>query len=158
MNTLTVTGGEPILIREKAAPGTPDTGMLSMWAERSGAITTLKVKNDQGSTDTVAIAGRAGYSLVDATNDVGTTVTAGRHQRITKCGDGKKVTVATTAAVAGDTINFSRPAIGASSSTVIVNGGSGAGTLATLTANKLAAAEIVFDGTDWQLGLLYQQP
>lgn len=97
------------------------------------------------------------YAAVDATNDVTVQVSQGKARKITLSGNNKNVTVATTGAVAGDMIFFSRPAIGASSGCNIVNGGTGAGTLMAMTANKKAGAVVMFDGTDWSLVSSYQE-
>jgi hypothetical protein len=98
------------------------------------------------------------YAAVDATNDVTITIAQGRKRKITLSGSGKNVTVSATGAVAGDVIHIVRAAIGASSGSNIINGGTGAGTLMAMTSNKIAGAILVFDGTDWFLAGNYQQP
>jgi hypothetical protein len=106
--------------------------------------------------------GRAvgGYATIDATNDVTVNMTAGtdqRSRRITACGDGKKVILSSTGAIAGDVMTIWRTAIGATTSTLIQNLTSGGTTLMTMTANKAATITVVFDGTDWNKVYFYQE-
>ncbi len=96
------------------------------------------------------------YAAVNATNDVTIQISQGKCREITAAGDGKNVTVATTGAVAGDVVRIVRKALGASTATNIVNGGTGAGTLMAQTANKAAGCEILFNGTDWLLVSSFQ--
>jgi hypothetical protein len=59
-------------------------------------------------------------------------------------------TLSTTGAVAGDQITITRLDLGAFTMTV-VNGGAGAGTLATLPVSKVNYVVCQFDGTNWAL-------
>jgi hypothetical protein len=96
------------------------------------------------------------YAAINATNDITINVTQGFRRKITACGDTKAVTLASTSARAGDEIHITRPAIGATTANTIVNGGTGAGTLLTMTSNKAAGCVCMFDGTDWSVVSNYQ--
>jgi hypothetical protein len=97
-----------------------------------------------------------GYAVINATNDVSIQVSQGFRRKITACGDTKVITLATTGARAGHEIHVVRPAIGATTACSFLNGGTGAGTLLSMTSNKIAGAIFMFDGTDWNLVSNYQ--
>lgn len=60
------------------------------------------------------------------------------------------LTLSTTNAVEGDIIEFTRLDVGAYT-VAFVNGGAGAGTLATMPVSARAFVSVYFDGTDWLL-------
>jgi len=60
------------------------------------------------------------------------------------------ITLSTTGAVTGDVIKVIRSSTSAFTA-AIVNGGAGAGTIATLPVSKAGFVEAVFDGTNWLL-------
>ncbi len=65
------------------------------------------------------------------------------------------LTLGATGAVAGDLFRLIRTSTSAQTYAV-VNGGPGAGTLITLPVSKIACAQFIFDGTNWQLDLFGQ--
>ncbi len=74
----------------------------------------------------------------------------GSWRKLPTLSQGGTLTLGTTAAVKGDTIQITRTSVSANTY-AIVNGGTGAGTLYTMIASKLGCAEFYFDGTDWSL-------
>lgn len=60
------------------------------------------------------------------------------------------VTLGTTGAVVGDVIRINRSST-AAFTLALINGGTGAGTLATLVASKVGFLQAYFDGTNWSL-------
>jgi hypothetical protein len=59
------------------------------------------------------------------------------------------VTLGTTGAIAGDIIRINRNSTSAHT-LAVVNGGTGAGTIATLPNSKVGFVQAYFDGTDWK--------
>jgi hypothetical protein len=96
------------------------------------------------------------YAAVDLTNSASSNIGVGQVLDITACGDTKALTLATTSAVAGDWIVVTRKAIGATTANTVLNGGSGTGTLMSMTSNKEASLLCIFDGTDWRKVASYQ--
>lgn len=79
----------------------------------------------------------------------------GSWRQLPTLGQGGTLTLGTTAAVEGDTIQITRTDTSAFTY-AIDNGGVGAGTLITLPASKVASAKFYFDGTNWALKELGQ--
>lgn len=95
--------------------------------------------------------GPAGTNLTDtASQTIQITDTNGRWRKLPTLSQNGTLTLGTTGAVAGDQIEVTRTATGAFTY-AIVNGGPGAGTLATFPASKVASAKFQFDGTNWAL-------
>jgi len=112
---------------------------LSQWA----------VKDPSGRIWPV-LTGEMGTALTDA--DATITVADGQ-RRVLSDGtltDNRSVTLGTSGAVLGDTIDIAR--IDTEAFTLaIINGGAGAGTLLTFPVGAMLYAKFRFDGTNWEL-------
>lgn len=100
-----------------------------------------------------------GERPADATATTGTpignvaSITVQRQSRITRynvatLSQNITITLGTTGAVQGDVIRIVRTDVNAFT-LAVVNGGAGAGTLATIVATKPGFVEAIFDGTNW---------
>lgn len=69
---------------------------------------------------------------------------------IAALGQNIAVTVGTTGAVTGNRVKITRTDTSAFT-VAVVNGGAGAGTVATLDVSKMGFCEVYFDGTNWKL-------
>jgi hypothetical protein len=135
---------------------TVGTGGLGATQRRAGAF--------RGFEDDGRVKVYIGTPAVDSINSptIGTPLTdvaattvqrAGRNTRYVLAGtmsQGETITLGTTGAVYGDIIRINRTSTSAQTAAV-VNGGAGAGTLATMVASKVNFVESWFDGTNWNL-------
>jgi len=87
------------------------------------------------------------------------TITAaqGGFRYVDATAENSTLTLGSSGAVAGSVIHIVRATAGAHT-VAVANGGAGAGTLMTMTASKKAGCIVGFDGTNWRLISVYQEP
>jgi hypothetical protein len=90
----------------------------------------------------------AGTNVADSDNTI--AVGAGLWRKMPTVTGNRSITLGTTGAAAGDQMTVTRTST-AANTVVFINGGSGAGTLYTMPASKVAFARFQFDGVDWSL-------
>lgn len=101
------------------------------WAGSGGVWLNGTAMTDTASQSVVALGRQTRYAFASATMTQNDTVT-----------------LSTTGAVVGDVVKIVKNSVSAFT-LAVVNGGAGAGTLATLIASKLGWLQAYFDGTNW---------